>query len=607
SFCMNLIRENFHLLGIRHDFDIADEVKLYLLKKNALEDVLERKYSSSDIDFFETVDAFGGKKNDDKLSEVILSVYNFAESLPDPIGWLNNVAYFFDKDDSYIPYKDIIVKNINQQLTQIKNEYKNALDAISSDSELASYYDIYYNEYNFFVNVLDKGKLDKICNLSFERLPRKGKDADPSTSEYVKNIRDNAKSIIKKIYDLCTYTDVEIIKEIELIKPFIKTICNLVIEFKSEFSANKRKENILDFNDLEHFAIMLLEENSEIREYMKNFYKEILVDEYQDTNGVQAYLFELLSNGKNLFMVGDVKQSIYGFRNSNPKYFIDKYNVFGFDENDQGIKINLAKNFRSSNNIINVVNNYFVKLMIGELGGVTYNEEHSLVYGNDSIKDADNSIERYVINTKSDVSDDLEIDKVQAEAIFTANRIIELVEKEKPEIFDKNINGYRPLTYKDIVVLMRKTKGIASVYADILGERGIPVYTAESGGYFNCIEIATVISFLKVIENPLQDIPLLAIMRSPVFGFDDNFIAQIRAENRKIRLYNLLKKSRDDRVTDFVKYIDELRDFAVINNVGAVVRKIVFDTGYYQFAGGMTNGEVRMLNLNLLCERADKF
>lgn len=607
SFCMNLIRENFHLLGIRHDFDIADEVKLSAMRKIALEEVFDKYYKAGEVDFLNTVDAFGGKKNDDNLSEIILSVYNFAESLPNPVGWLNDSVENLKCADVVQRFKDIVHKSLKQQFTSIKREYEQALDLIENDVGLNAYHDIYLNEYNTFEKLSNNINDNSLLTFEFARLPRKGKNADSVCADYVKKVRDNAKKQFAKVADLCLYTDEEIAYEIHLMLPNVKTVCNLVIDFKNKFSMLKNAENIMDFNDLEHFAIKLLEENTEVRDYMKGFYKEILVDEYQDTNGVQAYLFEMLSNGSNLFMVGDVKQSIYGFRNSNPKYFIEKFSSYNFDYTAEGTKINLAKNFRSSNGVINKINDFFKKLMVGELGGVTYNEEHALVYGNEQITDVDSPLERYVINTKTDSADDIEVDKVQAEAIFTANRIYELVEKQKPEIFDKSVNGYRSITYKDIVVLMRRTKNVASVYAEIFAERGIPVYTAESGGYFNCVEIATVMSFLKIIENPLQDIPLLAVMRSPIFGFDDNLIAEIRAENRKCHFYNLLKKSDNDKVVEFINRINKFRGFAKFNNVGAVVRKIIFDTGYYQFVGGLSNGEVRMMNLNLLCERANAF
>ena len=613
SFCMNLIRENFHLLGIRHDFDIADEVRLSDIRKKAIEEVLENKYEEGDLAFYDTVDAFGGKKNDDNLSDIILSVYNFAESLPNPVKWLENCSANLKNNDFIHQIKNIMSKHINGVISSIVHEYEMALDVIENDADLSSYYDIYLNELNIFKEMLDENAeniKDKVDGFVFDRLPRKGKNADPISTDYVKKIRDNTKKQFLNICDICLYTDDEIYLEIEKMYPFVHTICSLVIEFRSIFASKKLADNLLDFNDLEHFAIKLLEENQDVRDYFKSFFKEIFVDEYQDTNGVQAYLFELLSNGKNLFMVGDVKQSIYGFRNSNPRYFIEKYNSYDFERPEVGRKINLAKNFRSSNGIINTVNVFFEKLMVEELGGVTYNKDHALVYGNDMIKDLECSIERYVINSKKSDNEDLEdedTDKVRAEAIFVANRIHNLVEVQKQEIYDKNIDSFRNIIYKDIVILMRKTKNIASVYADVFADKNIPVYTAESGGYFNCVEIATIMSYLKIIENPLQDIPMLAVMRSPIFGFDDNLIANIRAENRNTHIYTLLKKSKEKSVVNFINEIEKLREFAKYNNIGAVIRKIVFDTGYYQFVGGLSNGEVRMMNLKLLCERANTF
>lgn len=611
SFCTNLIRENFHLLGIRHDFDIADEVSLSKIREESLEEVLENKYNDADEDFNNTVDAFGGKKDDHGLEEIILKVFGFAESLPNPEKWL---AECFEhlKDKLFIEeVKKYIEDVIKTELSSMIKEYEDALHIIENDAGLANYYDAYLSDYNMFVKMYtckDDDIIKSARDFAFMRLKGKGKDADPDSTDYVRTIRDDAKTKFEDIIELYCYTDKEIEEEIELMYGFVKTICMLVLDFKKTFAAKKINENILDFNDLEHFAIRVLEENDDLREHLKKHYTEILVDEYQDTNGVQAYLFNLLSNGSNLFTVGDVKQSIYGFRNSNPRYFLEKYNLFGSTGSEFGVKINLSKNFRSSNYILCAINEFFEKLMIPEVGGVSYDKEHALVYGNEEIKDIDVPVERYIINTSKKDNEGIEgYDNHTLEAIFVANKIHELVEVEKPVIYDKNDKEYREITYKDIVVLMRKTKNISAQYADVFAKRGIPVYTEESGTYFNCTEVATIISFLKIIENPMQDIPMVAVMRSPIFSFDDNYIADIRSENRKIRFYNLLKKSKDKKIVAFVNQIDELREFSKTNNIGDLVRKIVFDTGYYHFVGNLPNGKMRMKNLALLCERAVGF
>ncbi len=610
SLCTNLIRENYHLLGIRHDFDIADEVRLSSIKKEAMELVLEERYNGSDKDFYNTVDAFGGKKNDKNLEEIILNIYSFSESLPNPQKWLTDCYMNLDDKSFVEKIKSFVNNSIRKEISDIIKEYDKAIDIIETDAGLINYYDAFVCDYNILSMMLETktdSTIERARNFEFLGLGRKKNDADPVNANYVKTVRDGAKSRIPELLNLYCYTDEQIEEEIKLIYPYVKTICSLVTEFKDTFSLMKSAENILDFNDLEHYAIRLLEENEDLREYLKDFYTEILVDEYQDTNGVQAHLFNLLSNGKNLFTVGDVKQSIYGFRNSNPRYFLEKYNLFDYDNSEKGIKINLSKNFRSTNSVISGINCFFEQLMISDVGGVSYNDEHALVYGNEEIKDIDCPIERYVINISKKDNENYDEDKHTLEAIFIANKIHELVEVIKPEIYDKKEKKFRPVTYKDIVVLMRKTKNIASLYAHVFEERNIPVYTAESGGYFNCIEIATMISFLDVIENPLQDISLLAVMRSPVFSFDDNHIAKIRSENKNIHFYELLKKSDDEKVVAFIKKIEELREFAKYNDVSSLIRKIVFDTGYYHFVGNLPNGKMRMLNLNLLCERAGAF
>lgn len=611
SFCTNLIRENFHLLNVRSDFEIADDIKIATIKKMAIEEVMEQYYIDGNETFHNLVDALGGKKNDDDLIGIILDVYKYSESLSNPEMWLRLCYNNLDCKEFIEKIKAFVNDNVEKILISIQKEYDIALDIIENDAGLSNYYETYCQEADFFKKMAVKNDemVKMVSEYDFSRLKPKKKDADPHNYCVVKKVRENAKEFLSLIKELYIYDEKSIENEVLAMLPYIKTIADIVIDFKNKFSSLKNEENLLDFNDLEHYSIRLLEENEDVRKLLKNKYKEILVDEYQDTNGVQAYLFELLSNGHNLFMVGDVKQSIYGFRNSNPRYFIEKYNRYEFDSSVNR-KINLSKNFRSSNAVISAVNCYFDNIMVSDIGGVEYSNGHALVYGNETIKNVDKTVERYVINKKKAANegfDEFKDDLSIAEPVFVADKIRELVEIEKYQIYDKNTNSYRTITYNDIVILMRKTKNIASLYADILAERGIPVYTAESGGYFNSIEVATVLSFLKVIQNPLQNIPLLAIMRSPIYSFDDNLIAEIRAENTNGYLFNVLKKSKNHKAMSLINDIENFISFAKYNDVGAVVRKIVYDTGYYHFVGGLENGNIKMLNLSLLCERADEF
>ena len=614
SFCINLLRENFHRIGIRHDFDIADEIRLSSMKNSAMETVFENHYVQSDVNFLKTVDAFGGKKSDTDLVDIILKLSVFCDSLAYPDRWLEDCCTGGKSISEYRSYVDASLK---ESLGNIISEYEKAIECIKNDEGILPYLPMYVEEYDGFKKLFENFEDRKIAknvidNIVFSRLGAKKKTAQEDNVAFVKRVRTDANKEFKNIKEMYLYSDEKIVEELKLMNPFVETLCTLTREFREEYQRLKAEENVMDFADLEHYSIRLLDENEDVRTLLKNKYVEILVDEYQDTNAVQAHLFELLSNGNNLFMVGDVKQSIYSFRNSNPAFFVDKYNNFDFDGNNEGTKILLSQNFRSSNGVLGFVNSIFSKIMSTEAGGVDYNEEHALVYGNDTIKDINCSAEVHIIDPVTETSteldeDEMMLDKARVESIFVANSIINLVEKEKTEIFDKAQNKYRPVTYRDICVLMRKTKGVASVYADTFASRGIPVFTEETGGYFNSIEIATVMSFLKIIENPLQDIPMLAVMRSPIYSFDDNTIAKLRSENRNDSIYSMMKKAQNTKAENFIADLENLSELSKYNNVEYIVRKIVFDTGYYQFVGGLPDGEKRMANLRLLCERAGVF
>ena len=404
----------------------------------------------------------------------------------------------------------------------------------------------------------------------------------------------------------------EIYDEALQMQPCVTVLCRLTMELAEEYSRRKLERNLLDFNDLERYAIRLLEEHADLRERIQGGFDEILVDEYQDTNGVQARLFELLSNGHNLFMVGDVKQSIYGFRNAQPRYFMEKYKAYAFGGGEQGEKILLSHNFRSSAGVLAAVNAIFERMMREEAGGVDYNDEHRLVYGNRSVADWDRPVEIHLLDTALEPDDslseeELQLTASQREAVFVAGALRRLVEEQRPEVFDKRLGGTRPLAYSDVVILMRKTAGVAPVFAEQLALRGIPVYTQESGGYFLTVEIATILSFLQIIDNPLQDIPLLAVLRSPLFSVDDNTVAAWRAERRYGSLYGMLKRCGDPRAQAFIEQLERYMDLARYEPVETLVRRLVFETGYYAFAGGLPNGAERMANLRLLCERAHVF
>lgn len=611
SFCINLLRENFYHLGIRHDFEIGDEVKLDELKDKALTSLFDEMYKEKNKDFLSLVDVFGGARSDSGLVDMVLNLGRFSEAVAYPEKWLMDCIVM--PDDMGV-YKNYIFGEAVDMIFQAAEGYKTAIGYIKNDEAIAPYLGLFGEELDFFETLckkIDERDFVKeaLLNFSFKTLPRKNSKALDLYSDIVKSIRDGVKKSFNNVLKLIDYTDEEIEEEYRQMLCFVKPLCELTAEFRKRYAELKLEENLMDFADLEHFSIKLLDEHEDVRQACQQKYAEIFVDEYQDTNAVQARLFELLSRGNNLFMVGDVKQSIYAFRNSNPRFFIDKYNEFDIDGNKKGKKILLSDNFRSTNGVISFVNDIFGKIMTKNLGGVDYGEDHVLAYGNKSMEDVDVSAEVHIIDQDmSECSDDEQVvDKTQLEAIFVANSIINLVENEKPQIYDKYTDKYRNIEYRDIAILMRKVKGVANVYADVFAKKGIPVFSEETGTFFNSIEIATVLSFLKIIENPLQDIPMLAVMRSHIYGFDDNAIAELRAGNLYEHIYTTLKNSDNPKALKLVADLEKLSELSKSNDVDYIIRKIIYDTGYYQFVGGLPGGEMRMANLRVLCEKANNF
>ena len=424
SFCTNLLRENFHKLGLRHDFKVADETRLAALRNQAVNNVLNRRYTEGKTEFLNTVDTFGGKKNDDGLVAVIYDLYFFADSLAKPHEWLEECT---NLEERLPQFRSCISEYVKERLLNFAERYTSALDVIYGDPGLEPYITPYETELRGFLDIAgnsadETDMAKKVSAFQFVRtLPRKKKEADPQNAEFVKKPRNYAKKAFSELVTLCSYSDEDINDDILRMKPFLTEICSLTLEFSKEYSNLKREENIVDFSDLEHFAVKLLEENEDVCSELRKKYKQIFIDEYQDTNGVQAFLFEKLSDGSNLFMVGDIKQSIYGFRNSDPKYFLEKYNSFSIEGNSCGTDILLSDNFRSSHGVLSFVNRIFEKLMSEKNGDVDYNDEHRLVYSNRDVKDIENSSEIHIVDcTENDPEGEGPIETAQAEAIFAA-------------------------------------------------------------------------------------------------------------------------------------------------------------------------------------------
>ena len=369
--------------------------------------------------------------------------------------------------------------------------------------------------------------------LKWETWPRDSKIVIEQ-KEISKEKRDNVKKKFNKIRDkILVYDSKQILKDLNEIYPIMRTLGNLVIEFSSKYQEAKKEKNIIDFNDIEHFALKLLIKKededympTDVAKLYKDKFKEILIDEYQDSNLVQEYILNSVSKGNNIFMVGDVKQSIYKFRQARPELFIDKYENYKnkdvINENE-GMKIQLFKNFRSRKNILDITNLVFENIMSKKLGDIDYNKEEFLNLGANYEEPKEDTnyagkTELLVIDLKQkEDAEDEEIENVDdivIESKLVAKKIQELI-NSKYQVFDKKL-GYRNITYKDIVILLRATLNLAPIYEKSLNDLNIPVFSDTGASYLESVEIQTIMSLLKIIDNPMQDIPLVSVMRSPI-------------------------------------------------------------------------------------------
>ena len=408
---------------------------------------------------------------------------------------------------------------------------------------------------------------------------------------------------------------------------------DLILTFEKEFSKRKREKNIVDFSDVEHFALDILLNSSEVAKKYQDKYEEIAIDEYQDSNLVQEYILTAISRKNNIFMVGDVKQSIYKFRQAMPELFLNKYETYQKKENkalEDDLKIQLFKNFRSKQNILQFTNLIFEDIMSKDLGDIDYNEEEYLNLGAnyleieqnekieiniiDSVTVTENNEEDTMTTRKTEeMQEEENIADVELEAKFVANKIKKLIEN-KFQVWDKKQETYRDIQYKDIVILLRTTTNVAPIYEQEILNLQMPVFSDSSQEYLDSIEIQTIMSLLKIIDNPIQDIPLVTVMRSNIGKFTDDELIQIRLADKQDNFYICLQKAKlsvdgilRQKIESFLESLNQWRKEQEYLALDELIWKIYSDTGYYNYVGLMSNGILRQANLRMLFERAKQY
>lgn len=625
SFCLNMIKNNFYLLDMPANFRIGDTAEIEILKQDVIEEIFEEKYENNDKGFLDLIRKYTNYSDDQSLKDLIIKIYEYSRCTPSPKKWIRESVEDFNfeekiKNEDYSnKWTDIIYKDlkdtINDSIEQLK---KNKLK-VEGIQALEKVYDIYEED----IKSLEKidtttwdTMLTGLKNKTWTRYVGniKASEGEKAIKSELGEIRKNIKAKLTGIEFL---SQKDAVLELNAMYPTLKYLADIIEEFDKKYIEAKREKNIIDYSDLEHLSLQLLVDENNKKTEIANKYQfdEVLIDEYQDINEVQEKILTSVSNGKNTFMVGDVKQSIYRFRQSRPNIFIDKYTNYqkakkNNEKLKESTKILLYKNFRSRGEVLETTNIIFQSIMSKEFGEIEYNQEEYLNQGKEFEKGRleDYSSELYIIDKNTENVDSSE-EKVEVEEENNEDK--EIIENsayearliaEKIKEFHKQ--GY---DYRDMAILLRSVKSSAPVYEKELSERGIPVYSDAASEYIDSIEINTILSFLKIIDNPLQDIPLITVLRSPIIGLNDNELLEIRLLDKERKFYKALELSKNEKAIRFIEMLNKFKKDSLSMPLDELIWKIYMETGYFYYVRLMPGGKTRQANLKKLFETAKNY
>lgn len=693
SFCLNIIRSHYNSLDIDPAFRMGDEGELSLLRGDCMGEMLENCYDEADAEFARFVEHFGRGKSDRGIEDVILQAWQFSQSHPWPGEWLASCQKELEEESilemEESPWMVFLMEDVARQMEELSGQLGEALQVCLEENGPLAYEPML---------ISDRSKIEAIGraaatgsfealynslqNMSFGRLASiRSKDIAGDKKAFVSACRDRVKKAVAKCRELYgQQSPEEVVESMRGTRTVIRELLRLTGMFDQAYRDAKRERNVLDFNDLEHLALEVLYEReetgdgeetvfrrpSQVADELSRQYEEILVDEYQDSNYVQEALITGISRERsghpNVFMVGDVKQSIYRFRLARPELFMDKYETYSRERGPRQM-IELQQNFRSRESVLTSVNDVFYQIMTKNLGGITYTPETALYPGAkfeevsgktvlDPEADAGKSgsreaapvslkagtpTELLLVDTGADTlrqldEDSLDYTAKELEARLIAGRIRQLVSEDQGIlVWDKSRGGYRRARYGDMVILLRSMSGWSEVFVNVLMNEGIPAFAQTRTGYFNTVEVETILSLLSVVDNPMQDIPLAAVMRSPIVGMDDEEMAWMMAVYKRNS-----KKGQDRGVYGAWKLwleegwitvglsgipvktahsisfksrrlsvlMERLRGEARHLPIHELLYRVYRESGYYDYVSAMPAGETRRANLDMLVEKA---
>lgn len=635
SFCMNLIRDYFYVLGIDPNTAPGDEGRLSAIRNEVLDDLLEEAYEKKEEDFIHLIESYSPGKNDDMISEYIMKLYQNARSHREPEIWLDeakeNISVQTIEEFRKAPFMKIILRDAKISIDGAISLIKEALEKSMVPEGPYFYEKTFRKDLEIITSMKEAHTFSQFCEafLKIEKPRLSGRKKktdviDENLQEQCKNLRKRAYDLLEDLQGAYFYKNEEdIFGELKRIESPLTALIKLTREFMKRYDEKKKNENIMDFDDMEHFALQLLINHydedgkpipSKIAKEKSEGYEEIYIDEYQDSNYIQDAILRSVSKesqgGHNMFMVGDVKQSIYSFRLARPELFLEKYH--GYQQKGEEYQlIELRNNFRSRSEVLTFVNDVFYQIMHETLGNIEYTKNVALVPTMEFLKGNDAKTEVLLLDPVE--VKESEEDAMVLEARMIASRIYEMVNGEDPMMVtgrDEDGNQVlRKAKYSDIVILLRSMKGNAEILQKELMDAGIPAFANSQKGYFDTVEIRTLLSLLSVVDNIYLDIDLAAVLRSPMIKMSEEELGRLKVLGKKDSLYECLCEVKDqmEKAKEAMELLDSLRDAKTYLPLTQLIWLALEKTGYYHYAGAMPQGKKRQGNILMFIEQAKAF
>lgn len=664
SFCLFVIRNSFNAIGLDPGFRVADEGEIKLTESDTLAKLLEDEFALGRERFLRFVECYSTGVGEQKIEEAILRLYHFSISYPFPEEWLEARKQDYRVTSvaelSQTTWFKEAVRFMDTVLAECQSRIRRAMELAGGIGGPLQYMENLEDDYALLERLRackDQGYeqlYDAFTYLTFSTLSRKkGEGVDPTIKDVVKGIRDDVKKTIGDLKkQLFLISPENTLADMQDCQEVVEELVDLTLAFKERLDQTKRDKNIVDFSDMEHFALQILlekDENGTIvqRETaleLQDYFEEIMIDEYQDSNEVQELLLQSISGESkqnyNRFMVGDVKQSIYKFRLARPEIFMEKYHAYECGNQEEQVRIDLSMNFRSRREVTDATNYICGQIMKKEVGNVEYDEKAALYVGASYPQPVEENLYQTELLIATPGEADGKYTSRELEAYMVAQRIKELVGQFPVKDEEGDENATRPAKYSDIVLLFRATTGWDEDFRKILSEQGIPVHISSKTGYFQTLEIQGIVHFLRVLDNPLQDIPLYGVLKLPFLDFTEEEIAHIKCvveqvikesnsklpeeeqQTLSLLLYEkivryeqlvqeqVLQKESDILVTKVRKLLALLQGYrkkVAYTPIKELIQEIIRDTGYAAYIGAMPGGAQRQANLELLLEKAGAF